>query len=56
MKLTEEQLFVLVDLVEDKIFMLEDINKVENLESDEYLKQLEDTLNSLHHLVAAFYE
>jgi hypothetical protein len=56
MKLTEQQLFVLVDLVEDKIFMLEDINKVENLEKDEYLIQLEDTLNSLHHLVDALYK
>jgi hypothetical protein len=40
LKLTESQIFKLIDLVQDKIFMLQDINKVEGLEPDEYLKEL----------------
>ena len=32
MDLTEKQIFMLIDLVQDKIFMEQDINKVEKLE------------------------
>lgn len=42
MNFTEQQIFMLIDLVQDKIFMLQDINKVEGLEPDEYLKELGD--------------
>ena len=40
MDLTEKQIFMLIDLVQDKIFMEQDINKVEKLEVDEYLIEL----------------
>ena len=40
MNFTEQQIFMLIDLVQDKIFMLQDINKVEGLSQDEYLDQL----------------
>ena len=40
MDLTEKQIFMLIDLVQDKIFMEQDINKVENLEISDYLIEL----------------
>lgn len=40
MNLTEQQIFMLLDLVQDKIFMQQDINKVEGLDADFYLDQL----------------
>jgi hypothetical protein len=40
MDLTEKQIFMLIDLVQDKIFMEQDINRVEKLEVDEYLIEL----------------
>jgi len=42
MNLTEQQIFILLDLVQDKIFMQQDINKVEGLDADFYLDQLGD--------------
>ena len=42
MNLTEQQIFMLLDLVQDKIFMQQDINKVEGLDADFYLDQLGD--------------
>jgi len=40
MNLTEQQIFILLDLVQDKIFMEKNINEVENLDPDFYLNQL----------------
>ena len=40
MNLTEQQIFMLLDLVQDKIFMEKNINEVENLDPDFYLNQL----------------
>jgi hypothetical protein len=40
MDLTEKQIFMLIDLVQDKIFMEQDINKVEKLEISDYLIEL----------------
>jgi hypothetical protein len=40
MDLTEKQIFMLIELVQDKIFMEQDINKVEKLEISEYLIEL----------------
>ena len=40
MNFTEQQIFMLIDLVQDKIFMQQDINKVEGLSTDAYLDQL----------------
>ena len=40
MDLTEKQIFMLIDLVQDKIFMEQDINKVEKLEKSDYLIEL----------------
>jgi hypothetical protein len=40
MDLTEKQIFMLIDLVQDKIFMEQDINRVEKLEISDYLIEL----------------
>ena len=38
---------ILIDLIEDKIYIEEDINKVENLEEDHYLQELRTMLYEL---------
>ncbi len=45
--LTKVRKQILIDLIEDKIYMEEDINKVENLEEDYYLPELRSMLNEL---------
>jgi hypothetical protein len=44
MEFNQKQYEILIDLIEDKIFMEEDINRVEKLEEDEYLKELRNIL------------
>jgi hypothetical protein len=44
MEFNQKQYEILIDLIEDKIFMEEDINRVEKLEEDEYLKELKNML------------
>jgi|688.fasta_scaffold150229_4 hypothetical protein len=44
MEFNQKQYEILIDLIEDKIFMEEDINRVEKLEEDEYLKELKNIL------------
>jgi CO dehydrogenase/acetyl-CoA synthase epsilon subunit len=38
---------ILIDLIEDKIYMEENINEVENLKEDDYLKELKEMLKEL---------
>jgi hypothetical protein len=38
---------ILIDLIEDKIYMEENINEVENLKEDDYLKELKTMLKEL---------
>lgn len=47
MEINEKQYEILIELIEDKIFMEEDINRVEKLEEDDYLKELKDLLYKL---------
>jgi hypothetical protein len=44
MEINEEQYRILVELIEDKIFMEQDVNRVEGLEEDEYLLELKNLL------------
>jgi hypothetical protein len=44
MEFNQKQYEILIDLIEDKIFMEEDINRVEKLKEDEYLKELKNML------------
>lgn len=38
---------ILIDLIEDKIYMEENINEVENRKEDDYLKELKTMLEEL---------
>jgi hypothetical protein len=44
MEINEEQYRILIELIEDKIFMEQDVNRVEGLEEDEYLLELKNLL------------
>jgi hypothetical protein len=44
MEINEEQYKILIELIEDKIFMEQDVNRVEGLEEDEYLLELKNLL------------
>jgi hypothetical protein len=44
MEINEEQYKILIELIEDKIFMEQDVNRVEGLEEDEYPLELKNLL------------